>query len=273
MATGTKYRPNDPNNFYDPASSTDNAFADMLKAYERGRNDPHISSQVHAIANDPIARQRYEDYMAEEARDAEMRGENMHERMRREKREWAVRDALSMKLKDRGNDALREGDVKKAWFMYSLALEKSSHEPAYSLNRAAASLQLGLYLFAELDATQALQADMHHGPMRTSRFTPKAYFRRAQARRYMGTLNEAEQDILVALRMLPEDAAVIKEQKTICDLQHMDLDDLKTYRKKSYERTSPETFKEIIGYTVEDIDAMLEKMREQEEYEDALDLD
>lgn len=59
------------------------------------------------------------------------------------------------------------------------------------------------YIFAEQDATQALKADADHGPLYTSRFTPKAYFRRAQARRHIGVLDEAEQgewNILLGLR-------------------------------------------------------------------------
>ncbi|KZV65456.1 hypothetical protein PENSPDRAFT_543224, partial [Peniophora sp. CONT] len=190
--SGVKWRPGDDNNPYDPASMSENELVAMLQSFERDQRDPFTMQEMYKIIHDPVARKDHMDYLAEEMEDAERRGETMHERMRREKSEWAVRDALSLKLKNRGNDALKAGDVKKAWFMYSLALEKSFHEPAYHLNRAAAAIKLGLYTFAELDATQALKADAGHGPLHVTRFTTKAYFRRAQARRYMGILDEAE---------------------------------------------------------------------------------
>lgn len=77
----------------------------------------------------------------------------------------------------------------------------------------------------------------------------------------------------MALKLLPGDSAIAKEQKAICELTRMSSDELQEYREKCYERSSPEAFRKIIGYTVEEIDDVLAKMREQEEYEDALDLD
>ena len=70
--------------------------------------------------------------------------------------------------------------------------------------------------------------------------------------------------------MLPGDAAVITEQKAICELRRMTPDELKEYMDKAWERSSPEAFRTIIGCNVEDIDSVLEKMREEEERKDEL---
>ncbi|VDB95576.1 unnamed protein product [Peniophora sp. CBMAI 1063] len=270
MSADLKWRPGDENNPYDPACMSECEIADAIRSYERGRHDPFMVQHVHDLVHDPVARKDYEEYLAAEMKDAAERRETMHERMRREKSEWAASDALSLKLKNKGNEALKAGDVKKAWFMYSLALEKSSHEPAYHLNRAAAAIQLGLYAYAEQDATQALKADGDQGLSYTTRFTPKAYFRRAQARRYMGALDDAEQDIVMALKMLPDDTALAKEQQVICELHRMTPDELREYQKQAAVRSSDEAFQEVIGYTIEEIDGVLVGMREQAKQEDML---
>lgn len=79
----------------------DNEIADFVKSYERDCRDPFMAQHVHDLVHDPVARKEYEEYLVEEMKEAAERGETMHERMKREKSEWAVSDALSLKLKNR----------------------------------------------------------------------------------------------------------------------------------------------------------------------------
>lgn len=78
--------------------------------------------------------------MRESAEERERTGESQFEQMWREKREWAVKDAKSAKLKEEGNKAFREGDFNNAFVIYTACVCLSGQDPLYHLNRAAVAL-------------------------------------------------------------------------------------------------------------------------------------
>ena len=123
-------------------------------------------------------------------------------------------DAYSAKIKVHGNDAFRKGDYHRALVIYWLCGDYSGHDPIYPLNSAAACLKLRCYEEAESSCTTSLERDD----------TPKAYFRRAQARRLCGKFEGAREDIDQARHMAAADALVLAEEKELTRIEAMDED-------------------------------------------------
>jgi len=98
-------------------------------------------------------------------------------------------------------------------------MQISPHEPAYSLNRSAVDLKLKLFEQAEEDAKFALDSAQ----------IAKAYFRRGQARRYLGKLNEASQDLSDAQRLQPGLASIEAEIGEIKKLKKLPEAELRTW--------------------------------------------
>lgn len=81
--------------------SVEDEIADFVKSYERDRHDPFMVQHINDLVNNPVARKEYEDYLVGEMKEAAECVETLHERMKRERSEWAVSDAFSLKLKNR----------------------------------------------------------------------------------------------------------------------------------------------------------------------------
>ncbi|KAG6843153.1 hypothetical protein H0H93_002043, partial [Arthromyces matolae] len=126
--------------------------------------------------------------MLDDAKERERTGETVMEQMAREKAEWAAEDSKAASLKAEGNSAFKEGDYKQAFVIYSACMYLSPPEPLYALNRAAAGLKLRMFSTAEKDATMVLRDS-------SGKTLGKAYFRRAQAFKFLGKLDKALEDL------------------------------------------------------------------------------
>ncbi|KAJ8091163.1 hypothetical protein PM082_004139 [Marasmius tenuissimus] len=230
-STTTKFKAGDPLNPYDPASFNlgDEGPAARLDA---GTGPASVLSDM---MKDPSKMKSFMEMMKADMEDAKRRGETMQERAMREKREWAEADAKSAKLKDEANAAFRKGDFKDAFLMYSTCMEISQHEPLYRLNRAAAALQLKLYTTAVKDASSCVE-DNHN--------VAKAYFRRSQALRYLGKLEEARRDLEKARSMQPKDATLNREEEILTNIESMSKDDLSAWVSEQGGRSTDDLFGE-----------------------------
>lgn len=74
------------------------------------------------------------------------------------------------------------------------------------LNASMAEVKLGSYVSAEEHATKALEEDPENA---------KALYRRGVARRHLGTLDEARQDLLRAAKLVPADRLIRNEYETV----------------------------------------------------------
>ncbi|BGP58550.1 hypothetical protein JCM8202_001214 [Rhodotorula sphaerocarpa] len=94
--------------------------------------------------------------------------------------------------KQKGNTAFVSGDYPLALANFNTAIELDPSVAAYPLNRAAVYLKQREWARAEKDASTALELD--------GGANPKALFRRATARRQLGKLQLARQDLEEAKR-------------------------------------------------------------------------
>ncbi|VDB95579.1 unnamed protein product [Peniophora sp. CBMAI 1063] len=256
MSYQQKYRPGDPNNSHDPAAITSGDHQrDVAAAQQRMMNDPAMGSLMQQMMSDPSKMEAFVKMMKDDMEDAKARGETMEERVMREKREFAQDDAVSERLKLKGNEAMRLGDVKLAFTYYKSCTLKSAHEPVYWLNLSAACLKLKMYEWAGKTAHAAIDRDgSKPGP-------PKALFRRALARRFLSHLPEAEKDIQDALAQLPQDAAIQKERDEIHALQAKSPEELQQWLQDN----PNQTLKDVFGVENEvEFNKIAEELREKE---------
>ncbi|XP_021759231.1 uncharacterized protein LOC110724150 [Chenopodium quinoa] len=107
--------------------------------------------------------------------------------------------------KEKGNQAFKEKQWQKAIGFYGEAIKLYESNATYYSNRAAAYLELGSFVQAEVDCTKAIELD---------RKNVKAYLRRGTAREMLGYYKEAIEDFRYALVLEPTNkrAAVSMER-------------------------------------------------------------
>ncbi|KAJ4480850.1 hypothetical protein J3R30DRAFT_3369633 [Lentinula aciculospora] len=115
----------------------------------------------------------------------------------------------AQQAKDKGNNAFKNGDFPSAIGHYAQAILEDPTDWTFPLNRAAAYLKLGKNEDAERDCTTVLT-------LNTSNV--KALFRRAQARRGLEKLAEAQNDLEQAIALDPSNQSVKSELSAIKDL-------------------------------------------------------
>ncbi|KAJ3872994.1 hypothetical protein F5051DRAFT_506809 [Lentinula edodes] len=111
--------------------------------------------------------------------------------------------------KDKGNISFKNGNFPSAIGHYTQAILEDPKDWTFPLNRAAAYLKLGKNEDAERDCTTVLT-------LNTSNV--KAFFRRAQARRGLEKLAEAQEDLEQAISLDPSNQSVKTELSAIKDL-------------------------------------------------------
>ncbi|THH23072.1 hypothetical protein EUX98_g8108 [Antrodiella citrinella] len=101
--------------------------------------------------------------------------------------------------KQKGNEAFAAGDFPAAIGHYTAAVLADVNNPIYPLNRAAAYLKLGKYQDAERDCTTVIRLDSR---------SPKAWYRRAQARQGLDIWDDALADFKQVLALEPANELV-----------------------------------------------------------------
>ncbi|KAH8818928.1 TPR-like protein [Flagelloscypha sp. PMI_526] len=114
-------------------------------------------------------------------------------------------------FKEKGNEAFKLTDFPTAIGHYTSAILADPTEPTYPLNRAAAYLKLRKYEDAERDCTRVLELSNNQNP--------KALFRRAQARRWIGAFDDANADLKAALKLEPTNQSVKQEIEIVQGLK------------------------------------------------------
>ncbi|KAI0706424.1 hypothetical protein C8Q76DRAFT_749579 [Earliella scabrosa] len=108
--------------------------------------------------------------------------------------------------KEQGNTAFKKGDFAEAIARYKAAYEIEPEMPHYQLNLAAAYLKVQNYVEAEKACNLAL--GQHK--------SVKGYWRRAQARKAQGRIEEALRDFRAVLRLQPSNAEAVAEITALC---------------------------------------------------------
>ncbi|KAJ7282571.1 TPR-like protein [Mycena rebaudengoi] len=193
------FKPGDKLNPYDPASLE--LGADGVAQRIQNGTSP-MTPHVAALLSDPAKMADFMEMMRRDREESERMGETLEQQILREKREWAEADAKSAKLKIEANEAFKAGDYKTAFVIYTACIQLSGHEPVYPLNRAAAALKLKLYESAVNDTSMAIEKGDFN--------TAKAYFRRGQARYFLGEWSNADSDYQNALALSPGDQSVLQ---------------------------------------------------------------
>lgn len=96
--------------------------------------------------------------------------------------------------KEKGNVAYKEKQWQKAVSLYSEAIKLNGNNATYYSNRAAAYLELGSYLQAEVDCSTVINLDSKN---------VKAFLRRGTARELLGYYKDAIEDFRYALVLEP----------------------------------------------------------------------
>ena len=104
--------------------------------------------------------------------------------------------------KERGNVCFKLNDFEGAVRHYSESIQCDPTNVVYYLNRAMAYLKLKQYKDVDLDCTQALSLDNKN---------VKAFWRRGTARRFLGDLKSALNDLQAAAVLAPADQQLKKE--------------------------------------------------------------
>ncbi|KAG2107202.1 uncharacterized protein F5147DRAFT_698018 [Suillus discolor] len=112
-----------------------------------------------------------------------------------------IRFIKAEREKEFGNAAFRRGEYQRAVKHYKAAHSIEPELPHYQLNLAAAHLKLSDWLEAEEACTKAL------GQHRSI----KGYYRRSKARRMLGKLDDAVQDLRAALKIQPSNSEALDE--------------------------------------------------------------
>ncbi|KAG5644311.1 hypothetical protein DXG03_008729 [Asterophora parasitica] len=211
-----KFKPGDSLNPYDPAAVSlgQQGVFDRIDAGQSPLSDPKIMGMMKDPEKKGKMFAAIAEMMKADAEECRRTGEDPHARMMREKAEWAAKDLRASVLKPVGNASFVAGDYKRAFLVYSACTQLSPHEAVYHLNCAAAALKLRVYEEAYDSAMEALESGGTGGPG-----LAKAYFRRAQARKSLGLLAEAAEDLMEASRRQPGDVSVQKEMEEVKNLE------------------------------------------------------
>jgi len=175
-------------------------------------DDSAVLTEIHPLA---VYRRLVEPYVR---RNASISGVDV-DKWKRCMTEWEKEVAVREK---EGGNAILKTQPARAVAFYTQAICLDSENPVYYLNRAAAFNAIENYEDAELDCSRALSLNKSH---------MKAWYRRAVARKGLGRLDEAEQDLLHLLHQAPNIAAATAElasiRKEIEDMKKReDVDDL-----------------------------------------------
>ncbi|KAI0763339.1 hypothetical protein BD413DRAFT_212428 [Trametes elegans] len=108
--------------------------------------------------------------------------------------------------KEQGNTAFKKGEYAEAIEHYKAAYRIEPELPHYQLNIAAAYLKLQNYVEAEKACDIAL--GQHH--------SVKGHWRRAQARKAQGRIEDAMKDLRAVLRLQPSSTEAIAEIMLLC---------------------------------------------------------
>ncbi|KAJ7162248.1 TPR-like protein [Mycena filopes] len=227
VSSATMFKAGDPWNPYDPGKPSTDPYCYIARMQAGAK----IVAEVY---NSPEERAAYAQYLLDAAAEREITGETVEEQMLREKREWAERDAKSAKLKEDGNAAFKNEDYKAAYVIYTACMAMSTHEPLYPLNRAAVALKLKMYATAVRDATEA----MERGDFKR----PKALFRRAQARSFLGDWVEADEDYTEALALQPGERNIIDGFEELKRLRSLPADQQTAWISGQKEQTLEDVF-------------------------------
>ncbi|KAF9041940.1 TPR-like protein [Hymenopellis radicata] len=214
-------------NPYDPVSN--------LAAMRAQSDDPRIEEMQAALPHwmkDPAKMQPIWAELQQFEESIGMRPRKTT-KQQREKKERAAADARSAKIKLEANEAFRKGDYKEAFVLYSVCCRLSGHEPLYFLNRAAAGLKLNLFAQALDDASRPIEKDFN---------LPKAFFRRAQAYRFLGDFGAAEADMTEALVVGKDDPTFVKEMEELKRLQALDAEGQDAWLAQQESKTVDEVF-------------------------------
>lgn len=177
-------------------------------------------------------------------------GEDPSQKIYRERMEWAEDDARSVKLKELGNAAFKEGDYKKAFIIYSACIFRTRHEAVYNLNRAAAALseslvrvlvsrsltsfeELGLYHRVFEDVKEAIERRVN---------VAKAHYRSGQANRALGRWADARRDFEAAHALQPGDSSVVSEIAELDRIEALADDERAAWLKAQNPRTVTDYF-------------------------------
>ncbi|KAL6552476.1 Translocon at the outer membrane of chloroplasts 64 [Orobanche hederae] len=107
----------------------------------------------------------------------------------------AVTHEMSAEMaKEKGNQAFKDKQWQRAIGFYTEAIKLNSNNATYYSNRAAAFLEMGSFIQAEADCTQAVDLDKKN---------VKAYLRRGTAREMLGYYKDAMEDFQYALVFEP----------------------------------------------------------------------
>ncbi|GLB37991.1 putative response to arachidonic acid [Lyophyllum shimeji] len=215
-----RFKPDDPLNPCDPASLSlgEQGVFDRIKAGQSPLSNPAIQAMLSHPAQRENLVSALVQTMKQDAEERARTGESVMDQIKREKAEWAAADARAAALKAQGNAAFSQGDFKQAFLVYSACAMLSPHEPVYTLNRSAAALKLGCFEQAEQDAGLVLRFG-----------TAKAYFRRAQARKFLGNLGGADEDLVEARKLQPGDKCIEEEMNEVRRLKGLSEAELRSW--------------------------------------------
>ena len=132
--------------------------------------------------------------------------EERHRRMVHQRR-------LAERMRVEGNEALKRGDLASACQSYEIGLANEKTNMALHGNLALALMKRKCYIQAieHCDRVLSLADFMHENAPHTRPAVVKALQRRATARRELGHLREAAEDLTRALEMMPEDKEILDQ--------------------------------------------------------------
>jgi len=114
----------------------------------------------------------------------------------------------------RGNRYFKLGKYEQALKTYRESLQSKAYEPTTLLNIAQVYLKLKQYADAEEFTNRALFIVDHASPLK-----PKILSRRAAARRNLGNLTNAQDDLTVAQNLAPDNTAIASELAALIRLR------------------------------------------------------
>ncbi|PBL03370.1 hypothetical protein ARMGADRAFT_13407 [Armillaria gallica] len=138
---------------------------------------------------------------------------NTHERVAWEKRQWIMEDEnlnefdmwlTATNTKEKGNEALRNGESEKAFGLYMLSVRTFPCPDAMN-NLAACALKENKFSVVEQHTTNALTIGYLTNPVKRA----KALYRRAKAHFHLGKFKEGLKDINLALELQPGETAIL----------------------------------------------------------------
>jgi len=163
-------------------------------------NKKHSLTSSGSSTNKRIKSYDYKGWDKLDVEDELKKVDQIDEAEMRKKREANIQEASSKK--DNGNQCFNKGQYDLAIDYYTQAMELDPDNVIYPANRAMAYLCNKRYLKAAEDCTKAISLDKTY---------IKAYIRRGVARRNLGHLLLAKQDLEIALKLEPKNTQAQKE--------------------------------------------------------------